>query len=220
GHNYYPQSSGSKNVPHSNYSSLSNAVPTHQLTASPGYHNGTQPYPQASASHDYSSCPNTSAYNSQYPSTQPPYSSSVPAYNPSQYAGNYSSSGLYAGQYAPGTMVDPGASIKQCYNCGTMSTPLWRRDPHDAAHPHTRHKPCPQALIDAENEQEDPHMGGGGDGPQCSHCFSRMTSVWRRNKDGEQVCNACGVYYRVNGRERPLLITPSKVKPGRSIRSL
>ncbi|KAJ7853830.1 hypothetical protein B0H14DRAFT_2757703, partial [Mycena olivaceomarginata] len=250
--NYYPQSSGSKNVPHSNYSSLSNAVPTQQSTASPGYHNGTQPYPQASDSHGYSSAPsygggqpgygpstpasqypptaynpgsgqypNTSAYNSQYPSTQPPYSSSVPAYNTSQYAGNYSSSGPYAGQYAPGTMVDPGASIKQCYNCGTMSTPLWRRDPTTqrilcnacGLYQHTRREPRPQALIDAENEQEDPHMGGGGDGPQCSHCFTRKTSVWRRNKDGEQVCNACGVYYRVNGRERPLSMTPSKVKP-------
>ncbi|KAJ7679088.1 hypothetical protein DFH06DRAFT_505028 [Mycena polygramma] len=32
------------------------------------------------------------------------------------------------------------------------------------------------------------------DGPECSHCHTHHTSVWRRNKDGKQVCNACGLY--------------------------
>ncbi|KAF8147928.1 hypothetical protein K438DRAFT_1531953, partial [Mycena galopus ATCC 62051] len=109
---------------------------------------------------------------------------------------------------------------KQCYNCGKMSTPLWRRDPA-TQHPlcnacglyqQQRREPRPQALIDAENEEDEDEPPMRADGPQCSECGTRKTSVWRRNKDGEQVCNACGVYYRVNGRPRPSTMAPSKVK--------
>ncbi|KAF8187880.1 hypothetical protein K438DRAFT_1424639, partial [Mycena galopus ATCC 62051] len=105
-----------------------------------------------------------------------------------------------------------------CYNCGTMSTPLWRRDPTTqralcnacGLYQQHRREPRPQALIDADNDEDEPIQG---DGPQCSECGTWKTSVWRRNKDGEQVCNACGVYYRANGRPRPNTMPPSKVKP-------
>jgi uncharacterized Zn finger protein (UPF0148 family) len=114
---------------------------------------------------------------------------------------------------------DPG-TIKQCYNCGTMSTPLWRRDAATqrilcnpcGLYQAQRNEPRPQALINADKEEDEQPIVGGN-GRQCSHCGTHKTSVWRRNKDGEQVCNACGVYYRVNGRERPLTMNASKVKP-------
>nr|GAT52761.1 GATA zinc finger domain-containing protein [Mycena chlorophos] len=50
-------------------------------------------------------------------------------------------------------------------------------------------------------------------GPRCSHCNTRQTSVWRRNKEGQQVCNACGVYQRLRGKERPLSLKRNKIKP-------
>ncbi|KAJ7779842.1 hypothetical protein B0H16DRAFT_1683129 [Mycena metata] len=40
--------------------------------------------------------------------------------------------------------------------------------------------------------------------PRCAHCQTRTTSVWRRGKDGERVCNACGVYARLHNTPRPL----------------
>jgi hypothetical protein len=37
--------------------------------------------------------------------------------------------------------------------------------------------------------------------------------VWRRSKTGAQVCNACGVYARLRGKERPLSLRRNKIKP-------
>jgi hypothetical protein len=82
-----------------------------------------------------------------------------------------------------------------------------------------RNEPRPQSLIDIDahnNEDEEQQPIVADTGPQCSYCGTYKTSMWRRNKDGEQVCNACGVYYRVNGRERPLTMKQRKVKPIRA----
>ncbi|KAK7036203.1 GATA zinc finger domain-containing protein [Favolaschia claudopus] len=174
----------------------------------------------------YPATPYTS--NTQYPgyavaanmpynaSHQSSYASPIPPYTTTQH-GAYASSSYSSSGPPP----DPGMSVKQCYNCGKLSTPLWRRDPVTqrtlcnacGLYQQQRREPRPQALIDADNDEGEEPPPMVGDGPQCSHCGTRKTSVWRRNKDGDQVCNACGVYYRVNGRERPLSMPQSKVKP-------
>ncbi|XP_015438602.1 PREDICTED: box A-binding factor-like isoform X2 [Dufourea novaeangliae] len=40
-------------------------------------------------------------------------------------------------------------------------------------------------------------------GTSCSNCQTTMTSLWRRNAMGEPVCNACGLYYKLHGVNRP-----------------
>lgn len=35
-------------------------------------------------------------------------------------------------------------------------------------------------------------------GLQCSNCKTENTTLWRRNSDGQPVCNACGLYYRLH----------------------
>jgi hypothetical protein len=37
----------------------------------------------------------------------------------------------------------------------------------------------------------------------CTNCGTTKTSLWRRDKAGLPVCNACGLYYRLHGRPRP-----------------
>ncbi|XP_050600491.1 hornerin-like isoform X2 [Bombus affinis] len=40
-------------------------------------------------------------------------------------------------------------------------------------------------------------------GTSCSNCQTTMTSLWRRNTLGEPVCNACGLYFKLHGVNRP-----------------
>ena len=38
----------------------------------------------------------------------------------------------------------------------------------------------------------------------CANCNTSKTSLWRRNNQGQAVCNACGLYIKLHGKERPL----------------
>ncbi|KAJ7493166.1 hypothetical protein B0H11DRAFT_1717848, partial [Mycena galericulata] len=78
-----------------------------------------------------------------------------------------------------------------------------------------RHTPCPTMLIVASQDDDDTGavLDAPHDGRECSHCHTRKTSVWRRNKNGDQVCNSCGVYERLNRAQRPVSLSPTKIKP-------
>ncbi|XP_071143106.1 transcription factor GATA-4-like isoform X7 [Mytilus edulis] len=41
-------------------------------------------------------------------------------------------------------------------------------------------------------------------GLSCANCHTSTTTLWRRNNEGEPVCNACGLYYKLHGVNRPL----------------
>ncbi|KAF9034106.1 hypothetical protein BJ165DRAFT_1314592, partial [Panaeolus papilionaceus] len=113
-------------------------------------------------------------------------------------------------------------SGKSCSHCRATSTPLWRRDPSTmkplcnacGLYLQQRNKLRPQELIDADDdgntsEESDANYVG----PECSHCHTHHTSVWRRSKTGEQLCNACGVYLRLRGKPRPLSLKRNKIRP-------
>ena len=38
----------------------------------------------------------------------------------------------------------------------------------------------------------------------CTNCHTTQTTLWRRNNDGEPVCNACGLYFKLHGVNRPM----------------
>ena len=35
-------------------------------------------------------------------------------------------------------------------------------------------------------------------GTSCANCNTTTTTLWRRNPNGDPVCNACGLYYKLH----------------------
>ncbi|XP_059475441.1 uncharacterized protein LOC132196663 [Neocloeon triangulifer] len=38
----------------------------------------------------------------------------------------------------------------------------------------------------------------------CTNCGTKTTTIWRRNAEGDMVCNACGLYFKLHGVNRPV----------------
>ncbi|XP_017768691.1 PREDICTED: transcription factor GATA-4-like isoform X3 [Nicrophorus vespilloides] len=49
-------------------------------------------------------------------------------------------------------------------------------------------------------------------GLTCSNCHTSTTSLWRRNTLGEPVCNACGLYFKLHGVNRPLAMKKESIQ--------
>ncbi|KDQ57605.1 hypothetical protein JAAARDRAFT_78710 [Jaapia argillacea MUCL 33604] len=58
--------------------------------------------------------------------------------------------------------------------------------------------------------------GGSDDGDQsptvCTNCQTTNTPLWRRDPDGQPLCNACGLFYKLHGVVRPLSLKTDVIK--------
>ncbi|XP_075145368.1 endoderm-specific GATA factor isoform X2 [Haematobia irritans] len=75
-----------------------------------------------------------------------------------------------------------------CPSCSTPNYRPMRMGPRQT-------KPKAAATNNANNRRT---------GVTCANCSTNSTTLWRRNNEGNPVCNACGLYYKLHNMNRPL----------------
>ncbi|KAI8641054.1 hypothetical protein BD408DRAFT_418776 [Parasitella parasitica] len=145
-------------------------------------------------------------------------------------------------------------SATECANCGTTTTPLWRRGPNgeticnacglylkarNTLRPPTLKRTVHKKVASPTEQKND--CGGGtcpgggqcnGTGGStscagcpafnqhqvnrqaliCANCRTTTTPLWRRDEQGNTICNACGLYYKLHNVHRPVSMKRSVIK--------
>ncbi|KAM7537424.1 hypothetical protein Aperf_G00000072560 [Anoplocephala perfoliata] len=123
------------------------------------------------------------------------------------------------------------SNFSECVSCGSVNSEFWSQDREGNSlcfYCHTRKNELSPSSgysaprLDASTSQRlTPTTRPPGHRPQhfsvrngtvCSNCQTSHTSLWRRAPEGDVVCNACGLYRKLHGRQRPLTMRKDSIQ--------
>jgi GATA-binding protein, other eukaryote len=97
----------------------------------------------------------------------------------------------------------------------TTSTPALS---NQGAHVHPSHPSSPPESGFSSTVPSRPGSPSLKNGEQngvpttCTNCFTQTTPLWRRNPEGQPLCNACGLFLKLHGVVRPLSLKTDVIK--------
>ncbi|CAO3596192.1 unnamed protein product [Absidia cylindrospora] len=74
------------------------------------------------------------------------------------------------------------------------------------------HSPSSPSILQQKMSTSVNSLSATGNTTQCSNCNTRTTPLWRRNPQGQPLCNACGLFLKLHGVVRPLSLKTDVIK--------
>lgn len=126
------------------------------------------------------------------PAAHWPPAGSISSYDPSLTASNATSPSTHGLQElkcetCQTPFVRKGTDWPNCPNCTSYV--------RGQAGRHVPQRQKPKAAAAPNNRRS---------GVICANCHTNSTTLWRRNNEGNPVCNACGLYFKLHNMNRPL----------------
>lgn len=89
------------------------------------------------------------------------------------------------------------------------SPPVPKHEQSESPNESSEHpQSAPSATPAAQKGNEQPRPGS----TVCQNCLTTTTPLWRRDENGQILCNACGLFLKLHGRRRPISLKTDVIK--------
>ncbi|GAC97222.1 negative regulator of iron uptake genes [Pseudozyma hubeiensis SY62] len=102
-----------------------------------------------------------------------------------------------------------------CSGCPAYNNNLSQALKASKREPHASEDPSPTRAAErapsvSEDKKDDDKSSVGA--LRCTNCQTTTTPLWRRDEDGNNICNACGLYHKLHGTHRPIGMKKTVIK--------